>query len=543
MRQPRKLCVVFLGTLVTVTGCYTTDTGCGQDAQPPCTMAAALAPPTPMVPADTPKLPDAPASQPDDRPMPINLPTALQLANVRAVDIAAAAERIRVAAAVLEGAQVLWLPTVTIGGDYNRHDGRNQDNTKGPVADISRSSMMFGAGSGIGNAAVLDVNAAIFAPLVARQQLRAREADSQAASNDTMVAVSDAYFNVQQARGELAGGSDALRRTEDLVALTKKLAPDLFPDLEIFRAEAELARRQQAELLGRERWKVASAELHRVLRLEPAAQVEPIDPPHLRVELIDLSKSVDDLIPIALTYRPELASQQAQVQATLTLLKQERLRPLIPSVLLRGSSTAVAGTLGAGVFAGGANSSINNAGMRLDADLQVLWQLDNLGFGIAPKVHQREAENRLAAVDLFRIQDRVAAEVAQAFAQAQSAARRVVVADKGVRAAQASADKNLLLLSKTKSEGGKVVVLVRPLEAVAAVQALAQAYVDYYGAVADANRAQFRLYRALGQPAQCLLQEEHSQMLCAPSPVGESKPGPRGLTTAVGKNAGSTPPR
>ena len=42
---------------------------------------------------------------------------------------------------------------------------------------------------------------------------------------------------------------------------------------------------------------------------------------------------------------------------------------------------------------------------------------------------------------------------------------------------------------------------MRPQEAVAAVQALAQAYADYYGAVADANRAQFRLYRALRRPA------------------------------------------
>jgi hypothetical protein len=40
---------------------------------------------------------------------------------------------------------------------------------------------------------------------------------------------------------------------------------------------------------------------------------------------------------------------------------------------------------------------------------------------------------------------------------------------------------------------------------VAAVQALDQAYRDYFGAVADANRAQFRLYRALGHPAACVL--------------------------------------
>jgi hypothetical protein len=322
---------------------------------------------------------------------------------------------------------VLWLPTLTLGGDYNRHDGRNQD-TQGRVFDNSRSSMMLGAGTGIGPAAVLNVGEALFAPLVARQQLRAREAGLQAASNDTLVAVSDAYFTVQQARGELAGAVEATRRTEELVRRTRKLAPALVPELEVFRAEAELARRQQAELLARERWRLAGAELLRVLRLDPSAQVEPLEPPQLRVELIDLDKPVDDLIPVGLTNRPELASQQAQVQATLAPLRQERLRPLIPSILMRGFSTPVTGTLAAGVFGGGPNGSV---GLRGDLDLQVLWQLDNLGFGNRARVHQREAEKRLALLELFRLEDRVAAEVAQAYSQAQLAARRVELAERG----------------------------------------------------------------------------------------------------------------
>jgi outer membrane protein TolC len=450
-------------------------------------------------------MPAAPAPEPADRPLPINLPTALQLANANAVDIAAAAERIQIAAAALEQAQVLWLPTVTVGGDYNRHDGRQQD-TMGSVFDNSRSSLMLGLGTGIGSAAILNVGDAIFAPLAAQQRVRARQADREAASNDTLVAVSDAYFNVQQARGELAGAVETTQRTEELVRRTRKLAPALVPDLEVDRVEAELVRRQQAESLARERWKVASAELLRILRLEPSAQVEPLEPPQLRVELIDLSRPVDELIPMALISRPELASRQAQVQLTLTLLRQERLRPLIPSILLRGFSTPVTGTMAAGYFAGGPNSTIGNGGLRSDLDLQVLWQLDNLGFGNRARVHQREAENRLAVIELFRIEDRVAAEVAEAYAQAQLAARRVDLAEKGVRSALNSADKNLVALGQTKGAGNLVILLVRPQEAVAAAQALAQAYVDYYGAVADANRAQFRLYRALGQPAQCVMQ-------------------------------------
>jgi hypothetical protein len=68
-----------------------------------------------------------------------------------------------------------------------------------------------------------------------------------------------------------------------------------------------------------------------------------------------------------------------------------------------------------------------------------------------------------------------------------------------------TADKNLKgLVPGKRGPGGELVLLIRPQEAVAAVTALDQAYRDYYAAVADQNRAQFQLYRALGHPAQCL---------------------------------------
>jgi outer membrane protein TolC len=533
MRKARKLCALACGAWLAAAGCAALDAFDEQEPAAPTPAAQAPAVPPPASPAwlapaaapsgSAPSLPAVPAAEPEDQPLPINLPTALQLADARATDVAAAAERIRVAAAVLEQAEVLWLPTVTVGGDYNRHDGRQQD-TQGNVFDNSRSSTMFGVGTGIGQAAILNVCDALFAPLVARQQVRAREADRQAASNDTLVAVSDAYFTVQQARGELAGAAETTRRTDELVTRAKELSKVLVPQLEVDRAEAELARRQQAEIQARERWQVASAELLRVLRLDPAAQVEPAEPPHLRVELIDLSRPVDDLIAVGLTNRPELASQQAQVRATLELLRQERLRPLIPSVLLRGFSTPVTGTLAAGVFAGGKDSSVADPGARFDLDLQVLWQLDNLGFGNRGRVHQREAENRLAIVELFRRQDRVAADVASAHAQARQAARRVELAEKEVRSARDSAEKNLVALKATKGGDEKMTLIVRPQEAVAAVQALAQAYADYYGAVADANRAQFRLYRAMGQPAHCLAQDQHIPTPDAPEPLPAPRP-------------------
>jgi outer membrane protein TolC len=449
-----------------------------------------------------------PSAIPAAKPLPINLPTALQLAGVRPIDIDLASERIRVAAAQLERAQVLWLPTIYLGVDYYRHDGQVQD-VGGNVFGASKSSFQLGAGP----FAVFAVTDAIFAPLAERGVVRAREAALQTARNDSLLTVAEAYFNVQQARGELAGAVDVARRAEEVVGRTAKLAAGgegILADVDVVRARTEFARRDQGLDTARERWQFASADLMRILRLDPSALVEPLEAPHLRVTLVSLDKTVDDLIPVGLTNRPELAAQQALVQATLVRIRQERLRPLIPSLVLRGASTNPAGTLAGGYFGGGTNDRLANFGARGDFDVQVLWELQNLGFGNKALVDQRRAENRVSVLDLFRLQDQVAAEVAQAYAQAQSAARRLGKAESGLKDAVESANKNFEGLGQTKLVGGpdkgpKVILLViRPQEVVAAIQALALAYNDYYAAVADFNRAQFRLYRALGQPAQSL---------------------------------------
>src|SRR5262249_22069000 len=153
------------------------------------------------------------------------------------------------------------------------------------------------------------------------------------------------------------------------------------------------------------RWRTASAELARLLRLVPSALVNPLEPPQLRVELIDLKWSVDELIPVALRSRPELATGQALVEATLRRLQQERMRPLVPSLLVRGNATNPASSLSSGLFGGGINSDLSHFSARNSIDVQVLWELQNLGFGNRALVRERRAENELAVLELLRTED------------------------------------------------------------------------------------------------------------------------------------------
>ena len=191
--------------------------------------------------------------------LPINLPTALRLVDARTLDVAVASKRIVQASAQFDQAKYAWLPTITMGTDYLRHDGRSQD-SGGNIIDPSRTSFM----AGVGVNAIFTPADAIFAPLAARQVVRARRADRDTIENNTMLAVAEAYFSVQQARGELAGAQVAVKHAEELLRRTEKLAPGLVPPVETIRARSELAQRKQTTYAAQERWRFASADLIRL---------------------------------------------------------------------------------------------------------------------------------------------------------------------------------------------------------------------------------------------------------------------------------------
>jgi outer membrane protein TolC len=439
-----------------------------------------------------------PSPEQSDSPLPINLATAIRLSQGRPLVIALAQASIQQAAARLQGANALWLPDVHYGVDYSHHDGANQA-TEGNVEFASFGSFYTGGG------ATLDfgVSDAIFRPLAARQELLARQWDKQGACNDALLAVAQAYFDVQEMRGRLAGSLDSAAKAKALVKQVESLADaGVVPAMEVDRARALLADLNQQSIAARTKWYIVSARLTRALRLNPSSVVVPVEPPHLQVTLISPQHSVDDLIPCGLLNRPELASQRAVVQATLDLLRQERCRPLIPSVVLagRGPDGAILG----GEYGGGRGGDISTWGGRAEFDAGLVWTLQNLGAGNMASIRGRAADREKALIELFSLQDRVAEEVVQARAQAEGARGEIPEAETEVKAADVTFSGTLRGLGQIRGAGRQLQPVSRPQEAVAALQQLNRAYDQYFVAVNNYNRAQFQLYHALGYPSRIL---------------------------------------
>jgi outer membrane protein TolC len=477
--------------------------------------------------------PPLPPPQPEasDKPLPINLATALRLADARPIVIAAAQASVQVAAEQLAYTQVEWLPSLNVGTGYYRHDGATQGQS-GNFYINSKDQFLAGAGL----TARFAMTDALFAPLAARQVLRARQIDVQTARNDALLATAEAYFNVQQARGRLAATQDVIEKGLQLRTVIDSEPMASARSTDLHRARAQLARMEDVIASAREQWRLASADLTQVLRLDPTATVIPIEPPNLRVTLISPQEPVDGLIPIGLTSRPELASQQALVQAALARIRQERMRPLIPSLILEGSpGPAGPGSyLEAGIFASGAHGSGNPSVVREDVSVGLIWQAQNLGFGNRALVRERRAEQQQLLVELFRIQDLVAAEIARAHAQLVSATTRAATAEWGLQEARLAYEGSVENLGKFEKIGPTQILVRRAFEVIDALKVLSEAFDTYFVSVNDYNRAQFRLYRAVGYAAEALaskcslgpLLPVDTRRPCQMAPVCVPAPGP-----------------
>ena len=115
----------------------------------------------------------------------------------------------------------------------------------------------------------------------------------------SLLLTADAYFRVHQPRGMYAGALYCVERGRDLVDRIASLSNELVPAVEVERARNMLADVEQQATSARQAWRVSSARLTQVLRLNPLAVVVPLEHDHLQITLIDPARPLPDLHVIA----------------------------------------------------------------------------------------------------------------------------------------------------------------------------------------------------------------------------------------------------
>jgi outer membrane protein TolC len=414
----------------------------------------------------------------------IDFPTALRLASAQNYKIAVAMEKIAEASAQVDQSKVLLLPTVAVGASYNRHEGQIQE-TNGNVLNVNRSSRYAGLGTGAvgagtiqipGVSLIVDLEDAFFEPLAARQNALAAKAGARAVTNQVLLDVSISYYELVHAKAALAIAEETLQNASYLAKLTESFAKTgegLESDKE--RAAVEELLRERELQKAHELFQVQSVRLTELLHLDAKIQLDPSDKDVVPIHIVPADRSLSDLTDAALLNHPEVKQRQALVDRAFERFRQIKLGPLIPKVALDFS---------AGNFGGESSHS----GGRSDYAAMIYWQ-----FNFGDEAHTREQRSVYQQARLERLGaiDRIASEVAQAYAHVESLGKQISLSASAVERALRSLQLNRARIYEKQG---------LPIEVLQAIQSLETTRRLYLDTVIDYNQAQFRLYTALGQP-------------------------------------------
>ena len=230
--------------------------------------------------------------------------------------------------AVLSQARALWLPSLFYGPTWYRSDGQIQT-VNGQVQTINRSALFLGGTSALANTiqgpppgtgipsvngmtSVLRISDAIFEPMAARRLLVANQAGFRTATNDALLQVAEAYFNLQGATGRLAIAREAAANAEELAAITAayaRLGQGLEADHRRALTEVKHRRREANRASGQ--LLVDSANLVRLLVLDPKIVLAPVEPSECIIRLIPDEVPLDDLLNLGLQQPPRAGQRTA----------------------------------------------------------------------------------------------------------------------------------------------------------------------------------------------------------------------------------------
>jgi outer membrane protein TolC len=453
----------------------------------------------------------------------IDLAAAFQLAGIDNPTINLAREAVHEAVARYRGAQVLLLPNLTVGANFRAHNG-NLQSASGIIRDVDSESFYAGAGArALGAETVAfpgvrlfaHLGDAIYEPLAAGQQVESRRAVAAATENQTLLNVAAAYFDLINAEMRLEvlhKGEEELGEVERLTRVYFKAGRGRSGDFRRSEANFNLLHRQTQETEGT--IAVASARLAGLLSLDPAVRLRTPGGTVQLLRLIDENEKLGSLIQQALLNRPEVRARLLEVAEARTRVRQERVRPLLPTLSVGFS---------AGTFGGGSNltaAGITQAGGsvqvspwfgrfdgRTDFDVFAVWTLQNGGLGNRATTRRAEALVGESVAELERTNNQIRFEVAQAQADAQAAARQVELARSQLARAEEGFREEMIRIKQTVG---------RPLETIDSFRQLLDARQEVARTIVDYNAAKIRLWVAVGfSPRQASV----DAIPCQPTPA------------------------
>ncbi len=419
---------------------------------------------------ESPKTPDR------GRAQPIDLATALRLAGAQNVDVQLAAERATLAETEHALARQQFFPWITVGAGVRGHRGNIQA-VEGPILDVDMDAFDVTAAV----RAQLNLGDAYFRTLSTYQLAKAAAYASEAQRLDAIQAAALAYFDLVRAQANVGVASEAVRIAEDYEAQVRRAveAGIAFAG-DAYRIQTQLEVNRLTRRQALETRRIAAARLAQTLQLDPAVNLLPEEAVPSPLRLSASTASLDSFVQRALIQRPELHMNAAQREAARRTRDGAKYGPLVP-------------TLGAGFSAGGLGGGrvgeVGNFGGSADYAVGLSWRIGPGGLFDSARIAAGESRLRTAALEGTKLHDEIVRQVVESHTRVRSLGDQLATAERAMAAAQKTLD-----LSRERKEFGVGIVA----ETIQAEQELTRARRDYLGTVAEFNKAEFSLQRAVG---------------------------------------------
>jgi outer membrane protein TolC len=473
-------------------------------------------PPTPAPYSATGSAPLAPSSQSSVAPegQVIDLAAALRLAGVQNLSLVVAQQRVEYAVAVQQFAAAQILPSLNLGGNYDSHTGVLQQGP-GNIITINRSAMYVGAGANVvGAGAVqipglvynLNLSEAIYGYLITRQETRQATFDRAAVDNTVLRDVALAYTDLLRAAGLRSLAVLARNDTGEVARLTAdyaKTGEGRPADAE--RAATEFARRDEEVLEALAAEAQASHALCDLLNLDPLVRLVGLQSQVVPQPTVPTQMPLQELLAVAALNRPELLARRAAIRAAMLDLDGARVLPFSPTVLMGFSGGAFGG--GSNIAASEGLPRFGDISGRTDLDVAMYWTLRNLGVGNKALIDAARARLGASRFQELEVLDSVRQEVVDAYVRALSSLAQVNWHAQAVRRGEKAATEDLI---RVRGRAG------RPIELLDSLRQVIEARRDYLNAIMGYNRAEVRLYVALGNPPVDMLARPVPEELLSP---------------------------
>ncbi len=232
---------------------------------------------------------------------PIDLATALRLADTANPTIGAARTMILEALALQLTARSLLVPSLNYGASYRGHTGV-LERVSGKIIDVSSQSLYVGAGAfvdGSGTPVIPGVNIltaaltdAWFEPLAARQRLVGARFNAQATAYEILLDVAILHIQLLGNQSILEAQRLSEFQINQVVTITRHFAEEgEGRDSDANRAYSQGKRRRALVLKAEEEMAVTVARLANRLNLDPSVRLEAMGGPLLELELVNLDNA------------------------------------------------------------------------------------------------------------------------------------------------------------------------------------------------------------------------------------------------------------